>query len=476
MNRVAYTIFTSGPSSGIGLMTRAEAVAKAFARTHSKDVEFKVFGTAKEADVPDWLPNVKAGALFDTNQALVTALVECQPDVLLVDTYPANLVDYLSGPERPPNVWGIMRHSPGTLGRATINPELYRVFDRLYQIEPSNHGLTTWNDVVTRERSRCIAELEAGIKDIRYQEPQPTDISQFSQWPRWYKRHERGSRKLIAPIVNVDEDRILSRVKAREALLAHAELPLEDAKSKKPLVLVSLTAGHTDGKDYKAAREWMKQQFTRWGIQDLPDNERLYVEVGKAFGKLPELWRYLAGVDYFIGSAGYNTFYEARYAASLGKFQGKAAFWPMAGYIDQPWRAERQEALFSGKYYPMGMKPVTNGADYIATAIVRKLENYTRPVPAPEPLPVQLVKKRAKAVKATLEEVSQTVQEVWECGDEVDLREIPQGIDRVLFPDKQTWYKALLLEYCSLPNQEVSDEKIEKAKAALKLLSSIDGG
>jgi hypothetical protein len=373
--RVAYSIFTAGDISGTGVLTRAEAVARVFAARNATGIDFQIFGTVDRGSVPNWLPTVKTQATLvepgpDANAKLIDELLYYEADLLLVDSYPVNLLPLLKDKKfRPPNVWGVMRHTPGALGTDGHYSLPYGIFDRLYQIEPSNHGLYMWDDGIARERVRSIAEKEAGVKDRNYQEPPPATVEEFHRWPEHYRRHRRDSRKLIAPVVNVEPGRVLSREESRATLLSHAGLSTAEYDSEKPLVLIAFS---TTPQEYVAAQPWMKGNLIDWGVYRRPEEERLLVQAGAFYPKLAELWRYLPGVDYLLSSAGYNSFYEARYLAALGKFTGKAAFWPIHGYPEQVWRAERQTGFFSGQSYPEGMNPVENGADYITDCIIRK--------------------------------------------------------------------------------------------------------
>jgi hypothetical protein len=494
MSRAAYCFFTKGAVSGIGVPTRAEAVARAFTARHTGDegaVEFRVFGTGDRETIPDWLPIVKNEArLFDTNDALVQALVEYQPDLLLVDSYPGNIAKYLTSKDRPPNVWGVMRNTPGALGNAQYQLP-YGIFDRLYQIEPGNHGLTFWDGGATRERTRSIAEHEDGVKDINYQRTPPQSVAEFYKWPEHYRIHRRDSRKLIAPIISVDESRMLSRKKAREALIAHAELPESEATSKKPLVLIAFSASK---QEYMKAQAWIKQILSDWGIYDLPENERLLVQAGAFHEPLPELWRYLPGVDYFLGTCGYNTFYETRYLSALGEFTGQAAFWPVSSQNDQPWRADRQTGLFTGEMFKQGLAPLEKGQDYLVDAIAIKLKDYVRPQPAPKTLREVIIMSLTEQAEAVLDKVYRVVQEVWGTeGDE--LKEVPPRTKALGFPDRQAWYRALLTEFCQVAeapqdNQlgfnrflalgDEEDEagkeaKVARAKEGLAMLDQLEG-
>jgi hypothetical protein len=261
--------------------------------------------------------------------------------------------------------------------------------------------------------------------------------------------------------VNVSDALVLSRKKAREALISHAGLPEVEASSKKPLVLIAFSSNK---QEYMKAQPWVKQILSDWGIYGLPESERLLVQAGAFHEPLPELWRYLPGVDYFLGSCGYNTFYETRYLAALGKFTGQAAFWPVSSQIDQPWRADRQTGLFTGETFKEGLNPVTNGADYLAEAIEIKLKDYVRPQPAPKSLIETILQTRREKTRTALDKAYQVVQEVWDCGD--SLKEIPPS-DRGLYRDKNEWYAMLLQEYIGL---DKADEKTEKAKQGLVIL------
>ncbi len=404
--KVAYCVFThaNGPQSGIGLFTRAEAVARAtrLERTGLSDntdfeCDYRIYGTGDPANVPDWLPLVQkdaqSGYLYPDADKLIAALTEYHPDILLVDSYPVGLVSYLMDKNtRPGAVWGVMRNSPQAIGARGKYVLPYGLFDRLYKIEPGNFGLMTWNDGITRERTQSIAEREAGIRDISYKEPSPQTQADFADWPEWYKRHRRNSYKLIAPIVLLIPAQVVDRRAARLALLRHAvdsgQMTMTEGEMKacgnsdKPLVLVSLTAGALASGEYLRIRKWLKEKMTEWGLDQISETGRLLVQVGLSFPKLSEIWRYLAGVDYLLTSAGYNTFHEVRLLAALGLFEGKAAFRAMEHYPDQVWRAKEQVGLFDPARFPppnaeFGLGLVDNGADYLAVAISSKLNSLS---------------------------------------------------------------------------------------------------
>lgn len=399
--KVGYST-VSLPGAGVGHTRRALAIRHALERKGllGKGVDFWLLGYPDDPDAwgKDFIktgPEIKTDFSKLNNQGVINAfqgimtetsraIVAAGLDLLLIDTQIQWANPALSGRlgAKPLESWLVARYAPG------LFHELRYPVNRLYQIEnfiPENfkENMTLgwarskneregrdarhWTRLHYAEQG--LAEWKEGDPLTRKQEPwtgwklneQGEQVA--DPYPDWQARNHKQSRKRLAPVVDVDPARIMTARGARRELCREFGLAYH-----RPITLVAATFKNMHPEDRERFKAWRESRLKGFGEEE---NNQQVLTVGRgaeggAF--LPDLYRYLPGVDHYLGNAGYNSVYEVRYLRQLDCFEGTADFFPLtSGVEDQTWRAANiQQVMRIDHEYPV---PRGNGADQIATEV-----------------------------------------------------------------------------------------------------------
>jgi hypothetical protein len=315
--------------------------------------EYKDRHKASQQDKP---PSRRVRWQDNLRDQVAALLLRYPCDLLLIDTDALPALGVLEDiTARPESVWCVASWRPGLYRGMEANS-----FDRLYQVE--RFWPDKWLAGLGIERCRSQAE-KAGQPFVPYR-------SGEMPYREWQLRHYKQDRKLLPPIVNLDPAQVMTREEARSSL---AQLFGCD-----PARPIGLVVGRSRGLSYldaQAFNNWAVARFRANGIEKDTQVITLGTRLNGPQVYLPDLYRYLPGVDVFLGSCGYNSFYTIRYLRQLELFGGVAEFSPLTetGAKDQRWRHVNQAVLMSNER-DCGT-PVGNGADVLAEAIVRKASN-----------------------------------------------------------------------------------------------------